>query len=342
MNATTDSPERARPTADKSLIVRLAERLHVDAEKLMSTLKATAFRQRADDRGNVREPTDEEMMALLILADTYKLNPFTRELFAYYDPKSKAIIAVVSVDGWVRIINDQPSLRSLSFRYSEETVKHKGKTCHVWMECVIKRSDRDEPIVIREYFAEVVREVSYATPWDSHPNRMHRHKTLIQAGRVAFGFGGIYDDDEAARIIEGESHRVADAAPAAGVAAINSAVAADAAPAAIEHNPGQTVPGPVVAETVHANPITAAQHAAGAPGYVEKQATPEASQKPEKAAGVPILADVLAGIEGAATLDALNVATDLIRALPDPAHKRHANLAAADRRKALLAGNDGT
>jgi hypothetical protein len=74
--------------------------------------------------------------------------------------------------------------------------------CHEWIECVIFRKDRQKPIVIREFFSEVVRNANFATPWDTHPNRMHRHKTLIQCARVAFGFAGIYDDDEAIRILE--------------------------------------------------------------------------------------------------------------------------------------------
>jgi hypothetical protein len=55
---------------------------------------------------------------------------------------------------------------------------------------------------VREYFSEVARSMNYTTPWDTHPNRMHRHKALIQCARVAFGFAGIYDEDEAERIVE--------------------------------------------------------------------------------------------------------------------------------------------
>ena len=39
-------------------------------------------------------------------------------------------------------------------------------------------------------------------PWQSHPKRMLRHKALIQCARLAFGYGGIYDQDEAERIVE--------------------------------------------------------------------------------------------------------------------------------------------
>ncbi|EOJ4766922.1 recombinase RecT, partial [Escherichia coli] len=39
-------------------------------------------------------------------------------------------------------------------------------------------------------------------PWQSHPKRMLRHKAMIQCARLAFGFAGIYDNDEAERIVE--------------------------------------------------------------------------------------------------------------------------------------------
>jgi hypothetical protein len=45
-------------------------------------------------------------------------------------------------------------------------------------------------------------------PWKSHPRRMLRHKAMIQCARIAFGFVGIYDEDEAQRIIEGEAREV--------------------------------------------------------------------------------------------------------------------------------------
>jgi hypothetical protein len=39
---------------------------------------------------------------------------------------------------------------------------------------------------------------------------MLRHKSLIQCARIAFGFVGIYDQDEAERIIEGQAVVLAD------------------------------------------------------------------------------------------------------------------------------------
>jgi len=170
-----------------SLIAKIAERYSVDADKLHSTLKATAFKVKDG------EATNEQLMALLIVADQYKLNPFTRELFAFPDT-SNGIVPVVSVDGWTRIINEHPQMDGIDFNYGPEV-----DGVPEWVECVIYRKDRKHPTKVRERFSEVRRETK---PWKSHPARMLRHKALIQCSRIAFGFAGIYDQDEAERIVE--------------------------------------------------------------------------------------------------------------------------------------------
>jgi hypothetical protein len=58
------------------------------------------------------------------------------------------------------------------------------------------RKDRSHPTVVTEYLSECIRATE---PWKMQ-HRMLRHKTLIQTGRYAFGFSGIYDEDEAERI----------------------------------------------------------------------------------------------------------------------------------------------
>lgn len=67
--------------------------------------------------------------------------------------------------------------------------------------CKIYRKDRRVPTSITEYLTECKRNTD---PWNSHPSRMLRHKATIQCARVAFGFAGIKDPDEAERIIEAE------------------------------------------------------------------------------------------------------------------------------------------
>lgn len=162
-----------------SLIATMAARYGVDQDKMQATLRATAF------RGDV---TNEQLMALCIVAQQYNLNPWTKEIYAF--PDRSGIVPVVGVDGWSRIINEHPQCNGIQFTEADD-----GS----WIECTIHRKDRQFPTAVREYMAEVKRDTQ---PWKSHPRRMLRHKALIQCARIAFGFGGIYDQDEAERIID--------------------------------------------------------------------------------------------------------------------------------------------
>ena len=204
----------AAPAPQKKLLERFAERYGVEGEKVMATLKATAFRVPDGEVSN------EQMMALLIVSEQYGLNPFTKEIYAFPD-KYKGIVPVVSVDGWARIINEKPQLRSIEFRYSDNVIKPgdgllpglKHPSAE-WIECIIQRDDRDKPLVVREYLCECYRApitkdgkngpYTIESAWQTHTNRFLRHKVLIQASRLAFGFAGIYDRDEADRIIDAE------------------------------------------------------------------------------------------------------------------------------------------
>ena len=56
------------------------------------------------------------------------------------------------------------------------------------------RKDRNHPIVVTEYFNECYRNTD---PWNLMPRRMLRHKAFKEAARLAFGFAGIVDEDEA-------------------------------------------------------------------------------------------------------------------------------------------------
>lgn len=187
-------------TKKRKLLEKIADRYSVDPTKLMGTLKATCFKPRDN-----KPVSDEEMMALLIVADQYGLNPFTKEIFAFPD-KQNGIVPVVGVDGWSRIINDHKSLDGLEFRYAEDmTAPQGGQNCPKWCEVVIYRKDREHPTVVREYLDEVYRapfKEGMKGPWQTHTKRFLRHKALIQGARIAFGFTGIYDEDEAERIID--------------------------------------------------------------------------------------------------------------------------------------------
>lgn len=145
---------------------------------LTAVLKATAF------KGQV---SDAQMSALLIVASQYGLNPWTKEIYAFPD-QNNGIVPVVGVDGWSRIINSHPQFDGMDFKQDDESCT-----------CIIYRKDRSHPVTVTEYLSECKRAVK---PWQSHPKRMLRHKALIQCARLAFGYVGIYDLDEAQGIVE--------------------------------------------------------------------------------------------------------------------------------------------
>lgn len=194
-----------------SLIEKFAAKFSLEAENLKKILKATAFRLPADRKtGEVIVATDEQMAALLVVADQYNLNPFTKEIYAFPD-KSGGIVPVVGVDGWSRIINSHPAFNGMKFdlEMDEATKLPISMTCTIW------RKDRQHPVVVTEYYDECNRPAKTGIdgktgkewtaapgPWQTHPKRMMRNKAMIQAGRVGFALVGIYDDDEAARIID--------------------------------------------------------------------------------------------------------------------------------------------
>jgi phage recombination protein Bet len=182
-------------TKPRGLVEKVAGRFGVDAGKMLTTLKATAFRTQS-------EVTNEQMMALLVVADQYGLNPWTKEIYAFED-RNKGVVPVVGVDGWARIINENSNFDGMDFLEADDGA---------WVECTIYRKDRTRPIRVREWLSECKRN---SPPWQSHPRRMLRHKSMIQCARLAFGFVGIYDTDEAERIIESTSSQTAKAAAVA-------------------------------------------------------------------------------------------------------------------------------
>lgn len=163
-----------------TLTSTLAKRFELgDGSGLMDTLKATAF------KGQV---SDAQMTALLIVANQYGLNPWTKEIYAFPD-KNNGIVPVVGVDGWARIINGNVQFDGMEFEQDDDKCT-----------CKIYRKDRSRPTAVTEFMKECRR--PGVGPWGSHPMRMLRHKAMIQCARLAFGFGGIYDQDEAERIVE--------------------------------------------------------------------------------------------------------------------------------------------
>lgn len=181
-----NNPAQTRAlTPQNSVVIRMADRYGVDRDKLLVTLKATAFKG---------EVTNEQLMALLVVADQHRLNPWTKEIYAFVG-QGGAVIPIVGVDGWSRILNENEQFDGMDF----EEGPLDDKELPTYIECIIHRKDRTHPVRVKEYMVEAKRKTA---PWDSHPRRMLRHKAMIQCARIAFGFGGIYDEDEGERIAE--------------------------------------------------------------------------------------------------------------------------------------------
>ena len=134
----------------------------------------------------------EEFAAFLMVAREYNLNPLTKEIYAF-PAKGGGIVPIVSIDGWVNLVNSHPAADGFEF-----DVEHDDKGELVAITCRMYRKDRNRPVVVTEYYDECRRNTE---PWKMK-HRMLRHKAMIQAARYAFGFSGIYDEDEGARIAE--------------------------------------------------------------------------------------------------------------------------------------------
>lgn len=175
-----------------------AKQYEVEPERMLQTLKATCFRQKAKDGKEVKEITNEHLLMLVMIAKQYKLNPFLRELYAF--PSDNGIVPIVGVDGWAKIINNNPEFDGMEFVYGpelpppmDEQDRVIGPAAVEWIECKIFRKDRSKPTVVREYLRECRRP---SNPWRDMPIRMLRHKAMMQAGRVALGLSGIHDEEE--------------------------------------------------------------------------------------------------------------------------------------------------
>lgn len=180
----------AAKTQTQGLIARLAGRFGVEPNRLLKCLTTQVFKQ-ADGR----QPSNEELMVLLLVCENFGLNPFNREIFAFRG-KGGEIVPVVSLDGWAKIVRSQKDFNGVSFRFSETTVKVAGCNQELpeFVECAMRLKGVDEPIVIQEFMVECFNEKSPV--WRKWPRRMLRTRAFIQCARLAFSLTGLYDEGE--------------------------------------------------------------------------------------------------------------------------------------------------
>lgn len=165
-------------------IAMLAAQSNIDEQEMFSIVCSTIM---AAKKG--QQATQEEVAVFSAIASEYKLNPLTKEIFAFNN--RGAIQPIVSVDGWLKIINSHPQLDGIQFENHFEGSNLIATTCRIF------RKDRRHATEVTELLNEC--RISSSQVWQKWPARMLRHKALIQAARVAFGFSGIIDEDEAVR-----------------------------------------------------------------------------------------------------------------------------------------------
>ena len=84
----------------------------------------------------------------------------------------------ISVDAWIRLLNQDEAFTGISFSQSETLIDGIPE----WMECAIYREDRAIPTTVREYLGEVK---TKQPAWNEMPRRMLRHRALQQCARIA-------------------------------------------------------------------------------------------------------------------------------------------------------------
>ena len=167
----------AEKNNNAGVLSQLAQSMNIDPARLVDTLKNTVF----------KGASDTEFVALCVVANKYGLNPLLKEIYAF-PAKGGGIVPVVSVDGWIQIINSHPQLDGIDFADA-----HGDDGSLVSCTCTIYRKDRERPVRVTEYLSECKRTTE---PWKME-HRMLRHKALIQCARIAFGFSGLVEEDEA-------------------------------------------------------------------------------------------------------------------------------------------------
>lgn len=167
----------------------LAQRLNVGPETLKKTLMATAFKTCTNEA---------DFISAVIVANTYRLNPILKEMYAF-PSKGGGVIPIVGIDGWISLVNRQENFDGVELIENNDE-SHVTGLKSVTAKFYIK--GKSHPVVVTEYMSECYNEAK--EPWKKWPRRMLRHKAYIQGARIAFGFSGIYDEDEATRIIEAQ------------------------------------------------------------------------------------------------------------------------------------------
>ena len=159
------STELAKTQQEPRSITRtLAHKYDMEPAAFEQTVRATVFK-------GCKDATREQFAAFCLVCNEYDLNPVLKEIYAF-PGKGGGIEPIISIDGWLNIANSHPAFNGMTF---QDFTDEKGNLISVT--CTIYRKDRSHPIKVTEWMAECKR--ANVGPWQSHPKRMLRHKSLI-------------------------------------------------------------------------------------------------------------------------------------------------------------------
>jgi len=163
-------------------LTQLATRLSMDEQEVENVILNTVM-------PSGKPVTREQFASFIAVANEYSLNPLVKEIYAF-PAKGGGIQPIVSIDGWLRIINSHHDFDGMVFNDIRDGANLIAVTCRIF------KKNCQHPIEVTEYMEECKRTTD---TWKQWPARMLRHKATIQAGRYAFGISGIIDPDEAER-----------------------------------------------------------------------------------------------------------------------------------------------
>ncbi len=165
--------------ANTDVIQRLANQYGTTREKLYAIVKATCKMEKA---------SNEQFQAFLMIAEKYDLDPITKQMWAFPNTKTGGIDTMVSVDGWIKIVNNHPQ-----FNGYETSVQFDDKDKPFSATCTIWRKDKERPTTKTVYFREWVKPSSPV--WRDMPAHMLEIRAYIQCARMAFNISGIIDPE---------------------------------------------------------------------------------------------------------------------------------------------------
>jgi hypothetical protein len=146
-------------------IVKCAKQLEIDKDQLKAWLNLQL------------EVPAKTILHLLRTVQHLNLDPLAEEIgFVQYEDGQWQTF--ISIDGCAKLLNSHAQFNGLTFTQAHTLIDGVPE----WIECSIYRKDRELPICVREYFCEVK---GGSAIWQKMPNRMLRHRALLQCVRLA-------------------------------------------------------------------------------------------------------------------------------------------------------------